>query len=212
MGRAEEGRGLRPAARTRGGGFTYVELVATAFVIVIMAGVSFPLLLPRYREYQVRSAVWQVDREQPLYRMESAEAGLANRNAGGRATTQVLGFLAVVALVLAAVGTYGVMAYTAAQRVREIGIRLALGAAQGEVRGMFVRDALVLVGIGVAIGLGAAIGLTRLMASQLFGVSPLDPLTHLTVALVLTAAAGLASYLSAQRASALDPVEVLKGE
>ena len=69
-----------------------------------------------------------------------------------------------------------------------------------------------LVGIGVAIGLGAAAGLTRLMASQLFGVSPLDPLTHLAVALALFTAAGLASYVSAQRASALNPVEVLKGE
>jgi putative ABC transport system permease protein len=89
---------------------------------------------------------------------------------------------------------------------------MALGARQGEVRQMFVRLALVLVGIGVAIGLGAAAGLTRLMASQLFGVSPLDPLTHLAVALALFIAAGLASYLSAQRASALNPVEVLKGE
>jgi ABC-type antimicrobial peptide transport system permease subunit len=77
---------------------------------------------------------------------------------------------------------------------------------------MFVRLALVLVGTGVAIGLAASAGLTRLMESQLFGVSPLDPLTHLAVALALFTAAGLASYLSARRAAALDPVEVLKGE
>jgi putative ABC transport system permease protein len=77
---------------------------------------------------------------------------------------------------------------------------------------MFVGQALVLVGIGVALGLGAAAGLTRLMQSQLFGVSPVDPLTHLAVALLLVAAAGLASYLSARRASAFDPVEILKGE
>lgn len=77
---------------------------------------------------------------------------------------------------------------------------------------MFVRQALVLVGIGVAVGLGAAAGLTRLMTSPLFGVAPLDPATHLTVAVGLMAAAGLASYLSARRAAGLDPVEVLKGE
>jgi ABC-type antimicrobial peptide transport system permease subunit len=77
---------------------------------------------------------------------------------------------------------------------------------------MFVGNALVLAGIGVLVGLGAALGLTRLMASQLFGVSPQDAVTHLGVALVLVAAAALASYLSALRASALDPVAVLKGE
>jgi ABC-type antimicrobial peptide transport system permease subunit len=127
-------------------------------------------------------------------------------------TLQLLAITGTMALLLGLIGIYGVVSYAISQRRREIGIRLALGAAPGEVRWMFVRHALVLVGIGVAIGLGAAVGLTRLMESQLFGVSPLDPLTHLAVALALLAAAGLASYVSAQRASALDPVEVLKGE
>jgi ABC-type antimicrobial peptide transport system permease subunit len=77
---------------------------------------------------------------------------------------------------------------------------------------MFVRHALILVGTGVVIGLAASGALTRLMASQLFGVSPLDPLTYAAVALVLVAAAGLASHLSARRAASLDPVEVLRGE
>jgi len=130
-------------------------------------------------------------------------------------TTMTLKLLAItgaVALLLGLIGIYGVVSYTIAERRREIGIRLALGARPAEARYMFVRLALVLVAIGVAIGLAASVGVTRLMQSQLFGVSALDPLTHLAVALALFAAAALASYLSAQRASALDPVEVLRGD
>ena len=127
-------------------------------------------------------------------------------------TLQLLAITGTMALVLGLIGVYGIVSYAISQRRREIGIRLALGARHGEVRRMFVRQALALVGAGVAIGLGAAAGLTRLMKSQLFGVSPLDPWTHLSVALVLLAAAALASYLSARRASALDPVDVLRGE
>jgi len=124
----------------------------------------------------------------------------------------LLAITGTMALLLGLIGIYGVVSYGVSQRRREIAIRLALGARQVEVRRMFVRHALLLVGIGVAIGLVSAMGLTRLMTSQLFGVSPLDPPTHLAVALVLVAAAGLASYLSARRGSALDPAEVLKGE
>jgi putative ABC transport system permease protein len=127
-------------------------------------------------------------------------------------TLQLLAITGTMALVLGLVGVYGIVNYAISQRRREIGIRLALGARYDQVRRLFVRHAVVLVGIGVAIGLAAAAGLTRLMTSQLFGVSPLDPLTHVGIALALLTAAALASYLSARRASALDPVEVLKGE
>jgi hypothetical protein len=106
----------------------------------------------------------------------------------------------------------GVVSYAVSQRRREIGIRLALGARPGELQQMFVRHALALAGIGMVIGLGAAMALTRLMASQLFGVSPLDPPTYVAVAAVLTIAAALASYLPARRASVVNPVEVLKAE
>jgi ABC-type antimicrobial peptide transport system permease subunit len=127
-------------------------------------------------------------------------------------TMLLLAITGTMALLLGLIGIYGVVSYAVAQRRREIGIRLALGAERGQVRRMFVRLALALVALGVGIGLAAAAGLTRLMRAQLFGVSPLDPLTHAAVALALLAAAGVASYLSAQKASALDPVEVLKGE
>jgi ABC-type antimicrobial peptide transport system permease subunit len=123
----------------------------------------------------------------------------------------VLAITGTVALLLGLVGVYGIVSYAVSQRRREIGIRLALGSAQGEVRLRFVKQALILVAIGVAVGLTAALGLTRLMTSQLFGVSPMDLATHVTVALVLLAAAGVASFVSAHRAATLDPVEVLRG-
>ena len=94
--------------------------------------------------------------------------------------------------------------------VREIGIRMALGAQIGMVRGMFLRQGLLLTCIGIALGLGAAVGLTRLMTALLFGVSPLDPVTFVAVALILGFVALLASYLPARRASSVDPVEALR--
>jgi len=96
----------------------------------------------------IRSAVWQVDREQPIFRLQSVEAFLLSRNPGARATTKVLGGLALIALLLAAIGTYSVMAYTAAQRLREIGIRIALGASAKSVFAMVSKGGLALAGIG----------------------------------------------------------------
>jgi putative ABC transport system permease protein len=125
-------------------------------------------------------------------------------------TLLLLAITGSVALLLGLIGIYGIVGYAASQRRREIGVRLALGARPGEVQRQFVRRALVLVGFGVVIGLGAAAALTRWMASQLFGVSPLDPSTHLAVALGLVAAGAIASYVSARRGTALDPVTVLK--
>jgi ABC-type antimicrobial peptide transport system permease subunit len=117
-----------------------------------------------------------------------------------------------MALVLGVIGIYGVVSYGVSQRRREVGIRLALGAPRGEVRWMFVRSALVLTGIGVAIGLGGAAGLTQLMKSLLFGVSPMDPVTFVSIPLVLVACAVLASYLPARRAARVDPMEALRSE
>jgi ABC-type antimicrobial peptide transport system permease subunit len=99
-----------------------------------------------------------------------------------------------------------------AQRTREIGIRMALGAREESVRGMFVRHGLLLTGIGVAAGIGAAFALTRLMSSLLFGVSPLDPVTYVLVPIGLLGAAFVASYLPARRATVIDPVQALRSE
>jgi predicted permease len=161
---------------------------------------------------ELRKAVWSVNANLSPANVQTLDDLYRRAMARTSMTLQLLAITAAMALVLGVVGIYGIVSYAVSQRRREIGIRLALGARPGEVRGMFVRRALALVGIGVGLGLGAAAALTRLMQSQLFGVDPLDPPTHLAVALILVAAAGAASYVSAYRASALDPVEVLKGE
>jgi predicted permease len=160
---------------------------------------------------ELRRAVWSVNRNLSLASVQTLGEMYERSMARTSMTLKLLAITGVLALVLGLVGIYGVISYAVAQRQREIGIRLALGAGYGDVRRMFVREALALVAIGVAIGLPAAAVLTRLMESQLFGISSLDPATHLAVAFVLVVAAGLASYISARRASALDPVEVLKG-
>ena len=127
-------------------------------------------------------------------------------------TLVMLGIAAAMALALGIIGIYGVISYAVSQRTREIGIRLALGAQKRELRWMFVRSALILTAVGVAIGLAAAAGLTRLMKSLLFGVSPIDPFTYLAIPIVLAGCAMLASYLPARRAASVDPVEALRAE
>jgi hypothetical protein len=160
----------------------------------------------------LRRAVWSVSGDLALARVQTM--GDMYRRAMARAsmTLLLLGITGALALVLGLIGIYGVVSYAVSQRRREIGVRMALGAAKASVLRMFVRRALVLVGVGVALGLGAAAVLTRLMASQLFGVSPLDAPTHLAVALSVLTAAALASYLSAQVGTGANPLEVLRNE
>ena len=160
----------------------------------------------------VRKAVWSVNASLPLASVQTMQEIYGKSLARTSFTLAMLGIAAAMALVLGIVGIYGVISYAVSQRRREIGIRLALGAQQSELKGMFVRSGLALAGTGVSIGLVAAAGLMRLMKSLLFGISPLDPLTYVTVPLVLAGAAVLASYLPARRAAAMDPVEALKAE
>jgi len=127
-------------------------------------------------------------------------------------TLGMLGIAGAMALLLGIVGIYGVISYAVSQRRREIGIRLALGAQQNELKGMFVRDGLLLTGIGVVIGLGASAALMRLMKAILFGTSPIDLPTYAAVPVILLGAAVLASYLPASRAAKVDPVEALRAE
>lgn len=161
---------------------------------------------------EIRQAISSVNPGLPIATMRTMRDIYSRSMARTSFTLAMLAIAGAMALVLGIIGIYGVIAYAVSQRRREIGIRLALGAQQGTIQRTFVRSALALAGIGMAIGLGAAMVLTRLMKSLLFGISPLDPLTYLTVPMVLAVAAALASYLPARRAAAVDPVEALHAE
>jgi putative ABC transport system permease protein len=124
----------------------------------------------------------------------------------------MLAIAGAMALALGVIGIYGVIAYVIAQRTREIGIRMALGARRREVRTMFLRQGLGLSAAGVAIGLVVAFALTRFLSSLLFGIAPTDAVCYVAAVVVILAAAALASYLPARRASAIDPMQTLKAE
>jgi hypothetical protein len=160
---------------------------------------------------EIRQAVWSVTPSLPVSPRTMRDV-LDRSLARSSFTLVMLAIAASMALVLGVVGIYGVISYAVSQRRREIGIRAALGAQQADLSRMFVRHALVLAGIGVAIGLAAAAGLTRLMSTLLYGVTPLDPVTYVAVPLVLIGATVLASYLPARRAASVDPLEALRTE
>jgi predicted permease len=160
----------------------------------------------------VRKTVWEIDRDQPVSNISTMEEVLAESVARQRFSMLLLGIFAGVALVLAAVGLYGVMSYSVAQRTREIGIRMALGAQRRDVLRLVVGHGLKLVLIGVSIGLVAAFILTRVMSSLLFGVSATDPTTFITISMVLMSVALLASYIPARRATKVDPMVALRYE
>ena len=124
----------------------------------------------------------------------------------------LLGIFAALALLLSAVGTYGVIAYSVAQRTRELGIRMALGAERGDVLRMVTREGLRLAVVGVVIGIAGALGVTRLIASLLFAVRPADPLTFVCVSVLLVGVAHISSYIPARRATKVDPMVALRYE
>jgi putative ABC transport system permease protein len=160
----------------------------------------------------VEREIWAVDPEQPVADVEPVEA-IVGRSLGlQRFEAVLLGFLAVAALALAAVGIYGVLSYLVTQRTREIGIRMALGATAGYVQRLVLSSGLSAVAVGVAIGLAGALALTRLLASLLVNVSARDPVAFLLAPAILAAVAVLAGGLPARRASRMDPVRALRQE
>jgi predicted permease len=160
----------------------------------------------------VRQAVWSVNSSLPVFATHTEEYFYTQSMARTSFTLVMLGVAGGMALLLGVVGIYGVIAYSVSQRTREIGIRMALGAQQTNLTGMFVRHGLILAGIGVLCGIVAAIPLMRLMSSLLFQVKPVDPLTYLAVSAGLVLTAFLASYLPSRRAASVNPVEALRAE
>jgi len=161
---------------------------------------------------QVRQAVWSVNGDLPLALVRTLRDVYDRSLARTTFALVMLGIAGAMALLLGIIGIYGVISYSVSQRTREIGIRMALGVEQGSLRRMFVGHAFVLSGIGVIAGVGVAATLTRLMASMLFRVSPLDALTYVAVSSVLMTAALVASYVPARRAASLNPVEALRAD
>jgi len=150
--------------------------------------------------------------EMPVSRVRTMEQVVVQSTSRNRFNTLLLGIFAFVAILLASIGLYGLIAYSVAQRTLEFGIRLALGANSGRLRNMIVGQAMKLAAAGVAVGLGAAYGLTRLMASLLYDVKPTDALVFGFVAILLSAIAFIASYLPARRAIRIDPAIALRYE
>src|SRR5688572_26069690 len=161
---------------------------------------------------EIQQAVWSVNPNLPVAAVQTLTEIQADSMAQTSFALVMLGIAAAVALVLGVVGIYGVISYVATQRTREIGIRMALGAAQRDVSRLFIRHGFLLAGIGIVIGAAAAAALSRVMTSLLFDVSPLDPVTYLAVRLGLGGTSLRASYLPARRAARIDPAHALRQE
>jgi ABC-type antimicrobial peptide transport system permease subunit len=160
----------------------------------------------------VRALVARVDPAVGVDSIEPADRLLAASVARQRFYAALLTVFAGVAALLAAVGIYGVLAYSVVTRTQEIGVRMALGATRSEVLGLILRKGVVLTGIGVALGVIGAAAAARYLQSMLFGIAPLDPLTFVAVVIGFSAVAAAASYLPARQATRVEPVVALRSE
>jgi putative ABC transport system permease protein len=158
----------------------------------------------------VRDSVWQVDRDQPVVNISTLESSAGNAAAQPRLQATLLAGFAALAVLLAAIGIYGVLSYSVSQSTREIGIRIALGALRRDVVAMVLKQSLRLAGLGLAIGILASLALTRVLRTLLFGVSATDPVVFGAIAAVVAAVALLASLVPARQAARLDPMAALR--
>ena len=177
-------------------------------MFVVVRGASEPSSLIS----AVRGVVKDLDRDQPVYGVATMERLLSISTAPRRFNMTLLAVFATLALALAGVGVYGVMAYAVTERTREIGIRMALGAQTSDALKLVIRQGMRLATVGVALGLMGAFALTRLMKNLLFDVKPTDPLTFVVIALLLTSVALLACWIPARRATKVDPMVALRHE
>jgi putative ABC transport system permease protein len=176
------------------------------FALLRTAGDPLALVRP------AQAQVWAIDASQPTASVRPVEAILADAQANRRFTTLLLGLFSIVALALAAIGIYGVIAYSTAQRVQEIGIRMALGASRAHVLTSVLKEAVVIGAAGLAVGIAAALALTRFLSGLLFGVSARDPMTFVTLPLGLLLVAVLAALIPATRAVRVNPLIALRGD
>jgi len=176
--------------------------------LVVRTGAGDPLALAS----SLRGAVAELDKDQLIWQTRTLDHLVSASVASRRFNMTLLGLFAGVAMLLAALGLYGVMAYSVTRRTHEIGVRMALGARGGDVLRMVVGQGMRLAALGVAIGLAAAFAVTRVLASLLYGVTTTDPLTYAGLAALLASVAFLASYLPARRATKVDPMEALRYE
>ena len=160
----------------------------------------------------IKTEIQKIDKDLPLQETRTMQELLAESNSGRRFNMLLLSLFAGVALLMAVVGIYGVMSYSVAQRTKEIGIRVAVGAQAGDVFRMVIGQGMILALIGITIGLVAAFGVTRLMASMLFGVEATDPTTFIGIAVLLAVVAFVACYLPGRRAMKVDPLIALRYE
>jgi ABC-type antimicrobial peptide transport system permease subunit len=161
---------------------------------------------------EVRRKVHNLDPNIPVYEMRTTQEQIDLSLRTERLVASLSAAFGVLATLLAVIGLYGVMAYTVARRTREIGIRIALGAEQGNVVWLIMQEVLLLVGAGILIGVPLAVGLSRFIKSQLFGMAPNDPITLISATLTLAIVACLAGFLPALRASRVHPTQALRHE
>jgi putative ABC transport system permease protein len=159
-----------------------------------------------------QQAIHSIDATQPISRIMPLESYVGLSVQGRRFALILIGAFAAIALALSVVGIYGVTAYSVAQRTREIGIRIALGAQRGELLGLLLRQGMLLVACGVITGVIVSVALTRFLSTLLFDVQPTDPLTFASVVLLLVAVSAAACFLPARRAMRVDPVVALRYE
>jgi predicted permease len=187
--------------------YSYFQNRLSAMVMAIRTSVEPASLIPA-----VRREMWSEDKDLPLANISTLEQLLSKTTAQRRFNLLLLGLYSGLALILAVVGIYGVVSYAVSQRTHEIGVRMALGAQQGDVRKLVIRQGMIPVVAGIAIGLSGALALTRLMKSLLFGVSATDPLTFVGLSLLLIVVALVACWIPARRATKVEPLLALRYE